>query len=227
MDIREAVETRFSCRAFLDTPVDAAVVRDILTRAAQAPSGGNVQPWRVHVLAGEPLARLKRMIVPRATAAPRGEGAEYDIYPSGLKEPYERRRREVGELLYRALGVTREDRPGRYRQYARNFAFFDAPVGLFFAVDRQMGPPQWSDLGMFIQTVMLLARGHGLHTCAQEAWTFWHRTVGEFLALPAEHMLFCGLALGHADPDAAINRWRAPRAPLTDFASFHGFAESR
>jgi nitroreductase len=227
MDIREAVESRFSCRAFLDTPVDEAVVRDILTRASRAPSGGNLQPWHVHVLTGEPLATLKRAIVPRAVETPRGEGAEYAIYPPDLNEPYEARRRDVGERLYRAIGVTREDRLGRYRQYARNFAFFDAPVGMFFAIDRQMGPPQWSDLGMYIQTVMLLARGHGLHTCPQEAWTFWHKSVAEFLHIPPEHILFCGLGLGHADHDAAINRWRSARAPLGEFAVFHGFAQSR
>jgi nitroreductase len=119
--------------------------------------------------------------------------------------------------------VAREDRPARYRQYARNFEFFGAPVGLFFAVDRSMGPPQWSDLGMYIQTVMVLARVHGLHTCAQEAWTFWHGTVGSFLSLPSKHMLFCGMALGYADPDAAINSWRSPREPVGGFATFRGF----
>lgn len=225
MDVREAVETRFSCRAFLDTPVPEATVREILERAARAPSGGNLQPWHVYALAGAPLAELKRLVAPRAVETPRGEGAEYHVYPPDLTEPYETRRRTVGELLYRSIGVTREDRPGRYRQYARNFLFFDAPVGIFFAIDRQMGPPQWSDLGMYVQTVMLLARDYGLHTCAQEAWTFWHKTVSAFLDLPPGLMLFCGLALGHADRDAAINQWRSPREPLDGFASFRGFGE--
>lgn len=223
MDVREAVATRFSCRAFLPTPVPEPVVRDILERASRAPSGGNLQPWRVFALAGAPLAELKALIAPRAVENPRGEGAEYPVYPPGLTEPYDARRRTVGALLYRAIGVAREDRAGRYRQYARNFLFFDAPVGLFFAIDRQMGPPQWSDLGMYVQTVMLLARAHGLHACAQEAWTFWHKTVSVFLDLPPELMLFCGMALGYADPDAAINRWRSPREPLDGFASFRGF----
>jgi nitroreductase len=223
MDIREAVASRFSCRAFLDTPVPETTVREILVRAARAPSGGNLQPWHVHVLAGEPLAELKRNIAARPDELPFGEGAEYDIYPRLLKEPYESRRREVGALLYRALGIPREDRPGRIRQYARNYLFFDAPVGLFFALDRTMGPPQWSDLGMYIQTVSLLARGFGLHTCAQEAWTFWHKTVSAVLALAPEQMIFCGMGLGHADPDAPINRWRSPREPLEAFATFRGF----
>src|SRR5687767_14711775 len=118
MDVREAVESRFSCRAFLDTPVPQDVVRDILARAARAPSGGNVQPWHVHALAGEPLAALKANIAARPDELPYGEGAEYDIYPRPLKEPHETWRRQVGELLYRAIGIPREDRPGRIRQYA-------------------------------------------------------------------------------------------------------------
>src|SRR5215831_13813149 len=121
MDVREAVATRFSCRAFLDKPVSAAVVRDILARAARAPSGGNVQPWRVHALAGERLAALIGLVRPRFAELPRGEGAEYAIYPPGMKEPYQGRRFAVGAQLYEAIGIPREDRPRRLRQYARNF----------------------------------------------------------------------------------------------------------
>src|SRR5208283_2009366 len=185
MDVRDAVASRFSCRAFLPTPVPEATVRDILERAARAPSGGNVQPWRVDALAGQKLEELKARVRARPELLPRGEGAEYDIYPRDLKEPYETRRRQVGAALYKAIGVTREDRPGRYRQYARNFEFFGAPVGLLLSIDRSMGAPQWSDLGMYIQTVMLLARAYGLDTCGIEAWTHWHKTVSAFLALPA------------------------------------------
>ncbi len=228
MDVRDAVATRFSCRAFLDTPVPEPFVRDILARAARAPSGGNLQPWRVYALAGDALRSLKAEVAAKIAAhpelLPRGEGAEYPIYPPELKEPFFTRQRVVGRMLYDAIGVAREDRPGRIRQYARNFEFFGAPVGLFFTIDRSLGSPQWSDLGMYIQTVMLLARAHGLHTCGQEAWTHWHKTVSAFLGLPDDHILFCGLALGHADPDAPINNWRAPREPLESFAIFHGFS---
>jgi nitroreductase len=223
MDVRDAVASRFSCRAFLPTPVPLATVREILTRAARAPSGGNLQPWRVHAVAGAVLEDFKARIRPYAPSNPRGEGAEYQVYPSPLKEPYDSRRFEVGADLYRAIGIPREDRPARYRQYARNFEFFGAPVGLLFTIDRSMGPPQWSDLGMYIQTVMLLARAYGLDTCSIEAWTHWHKTVSAFLALPAEEMLFCGVALGHGDPAAPINGWRSSRDALDGFASFSGF----
>ncbi|MCF8478104.1 MAG: nitroreductase [Pseudolabrys sp.] len=223
MDIFEAVSSRYSCRAYLPTPVPEATVRDILGRAARAPSGGNLQPWRVHALAGARLEALRTIVRSRLDELLRIEGAEYDIYPRDLKEPYEARRHRSGVMLYQSIGVTREDRAGRYRQYARNFLFFDAPVGLFFSIDRSLGPPQWSDVGGYLQTVMLLARGYGLHCCAQEAWTHWHKTLPSFLDLPAEHILFCGMALGYEDPDAAINRWRSPRAPLDEFASFDGF----
>ena len=125
-----------------------------------------------------------------------------------------------------AIGIPREDRAARYRQYARNFEFFGAPVGLFFTIDRTMGPPQWSDLGMYVQTVMLLARAHGLDSCSIEAWTFWHKTAAAFLALPAEEMVFCGMALGHADPRAPINRWRSSREAIDRFAVFAGFPDA-
>ena len=224
MHVRDAIASRYSCRAFLPTPVPRELVKDILNRAARAPSGGNVQPWLVHVLAGDRLEALKAQLRPRfAKELPRGEGAEYDIYPPDLKQPYYRRRGDVGAQLYAALGIPRDDRPARYRQFARNFEFFGAPVGLFFSIDRSMGPPQWSDLGMYIVSVMLLARAHGLHTCGQEAWTHWHKTLQGFLKLPPEHMLFCGMALGHADEEAPINRWRSEREPAEAFARFEGF----
>jgi nitroreductase len=223
MDVFDAVSSRFSCRAFLPTPVPEATVRDILERASRAPSGGNVQPWRVHALSGEPLEQLKASIRARPELLPRGEGAEYNIYPAGMKDPYNARQHQVGALLYQAIGVAREDRPGRYRQWARNFEFFGAPVGLFLSIDRSLGPPQWSDVGGYIQTVMLLARAHGLHSCGQEAWTTWHKTVYSFLKLPPEYMIFCGMALGYADESAPINQWRSPREPLDGFATFAGF----
>jgi nitroreductase len=224
MDVRDAVATRYSCRAFLPTPVPLAIVRDILERAARAPSGGNLQPWRVHAIAGERLDAIKAELTPRfARELPRGEGAEYQVYPDPLKEPYYGRRALVGNQLYESIGIPREDKPARYRQFGRNYIFYDAPVGLFVTMDRSMGPPQWSDVGGFIQSIMLLARAHGLHTIAQEAWTNWHKTLTVFLKLPPEHILFCGIALGFADEAAPINRWRSDREPLDAFATFEGF----
>lgn len=223
MNVSEAVESRTSCRAFLPTPVPGSTVRAILDAARRTPSGGNLQPWHVFALAGEPLADLLATIRGKLPTHPRGDGAEYDVYPAKLGEPYRTRRFRVGEDMYATIGISREDKLGRLLQFARNYEFFGAPVGLFFCIDRQMGPPQWSDLGMYMQTVMLLAREQGLHSCAQESWCVWHRTVGEFLALPPELMLFAGMALGHRDPDAPINRLKSERAPLEEFASLRGF----
>ena len=223
MNVSEALATRMSCRAFLPTPVPEATVRAILDGAKQSPSGGNLQPWRVYVLSGEPLKEFLALIRGKLPTNPRGDGSEYDIYPTALWEPYRSRRFRCGEDMYATIGVARDDKFGRLLQFARNFEFFGAPVGLFFCLDRRMGPPQWSDVGMYMQSVMLLAREHGLHTCAQEAWSVWYRTVGEFLRLPAELMLFSGMALGYRDEAAAINQLRTDRAPLEEFAELRGF----
>jgi nitroreductase len=220
--VSHAIATRISCRAFLPTPVPAALLRQLLAAAQRAPSGGNLQPWHVHVLTGTPLGEFLALLRTRLTVNPLGEGTEYDIYPKELREPYNARRSQCGEDVYRAAGIPREDRAARIAQFARNYQFFEAPVALFFAIHRQMGLGQWADLGMFMQNLMLLAREQGLHTCPQEAWAVWHKTVGEFLQLPLEHMLFCGMALGYADTAAPINQVRTQRAPLTEFATLHG-----
>ncbi len=223
MNVRDAVASRFSCRAFLPTPIPEQIVRDILEAAARAPSGSNLQPWHVHALAGERLTALKKSIEPRYGDLPRGDGEGYEVFPGKLHEPYRTRRFDVGLQLYNSLGIAYEDRPARLRQYARNLVFFDAPVALFFVIDRALNPAQWADLGMFVQTVMLLARDYDLHTCAQQAWVPWSKTVSEFLSLPPHEMLFCGMALGHADLSAPENCWRSAREPLDRWATFSGF----
>lgn len=223
MNVSDAVDSRMSCRAFLPTPVPEATVRTILDQARRAPSGGNLQPWWVHVLTGAPLAEFLSIVRSRLAVTPRGDPPEYDIYPRDLAEPYRTRRHKCAEDMYATIRVPRDDKPARLRHFARNFECFGAPVALFFCVDRSMGPPQWSDVGMYMQTVMLLAREHGLHTCAQEAWSHWAKTVGEFLQLPPERMLFSGMALGQRDEEHPINRLRTERAPLEEFAAFRGF----
>ncbi|MBC7103976.1 MAG: nitroreductase [Parvibaculum sp.] len=223
MKVSEALKSRITCRAFLDKPVPEETVRQILEEAKYAPSGGNLQPWHVYVLTGARLKEFLSIIETKQKDAPFGEGTEYDIYPKGLTDPYKARRFKCGEDMYATIGVTREDKAGRLQQFARNFRFFDAPVAMFFAIDRQMGLGQWSDLGMFIQSVMLAAREHGLHTAPQEAWAIWYKTVSEFVAIPENLMLFCGMGLGYMDEGAPINKLRTERAPLEEFATFSGF----
>ena len=222
MNVSEAINSRMSCRAFLNTPVAAQVVRTILETAKRAPSGGNIQPWHVYVLAGEPLQELLTDVHSKFPTSPRGEGTEYDVYPPQLAEPYRSRRFKCGEDLYATIDIPRNDKSGRWRQFARNYDLFGAPVALFFAIDRQMGMGQWVDLGMFLQNIMLLAREQGLHTCAQESWAAWHKSVAAFLQLPPELMLFCGMALGYRDEAAPINRLRTDRLELEEFAVFRG-----
>ena len=223
MKVSDALESRMSCRAFLPDPVSEATIRQILQLARRAPSGGNLQPWFVDALTGAPLAALVERIRALVPEYSLGYPSEYPVYPSPLGEPYRTRRYQNGEDLYAAIGVPRSDRPARLRQYARNFAGFDAPVMLFISIDRSMGSAQWADLGMFMQSIMLLAREFGLHTCPQESWSGWYREVTEAVALPAQRMLFSGIALGHKDESAPINRLRTPRAELAEFASFRGF----
>lgn len=224
MKVTDAVDSRMSCRAFLSTPVPRATVRNILETAKRAPSGGNLQPWFVHVLAGNALDEFRAVVRSKLPLQRRGEGFEYDVYPKDITEPYIARRFKCGEDMYRTVNVPREDKPGRIAQFTRNYEFFGAPVGLFFSIDRQMGLGQWADLGMFMQTVMLLAREHGLHTCPQEAWAAWYQTIGEFLQLPPNLMFFCGMALGFRDETAPINALRTERAALDEFATLKGFA---
>ncbi len=223
MNVSEALETRISCRAFLPTPVPEATLRAILAGAARAPSGGNLQPWHIYAAGGPVLAAILAEVKERMKGTPRGDGPEYAIYPPGLKEPYAARRFKCGEDLYATIGVERADKAGRVAQFKRNFEFFGAPVGLFVYIDRTMGPPQWADCGMYLQSLMLLAREYGLHTCPQESWAQWHRTVASHLSPPDELMLFCGVALGHMDESAPVNRLRTDRAGLDDFARFFGF----
>jgi nitroreductase len=215
MNVTDAVNARKSVRAFRPDPVDDATIAELLTVASRAPSGGNVQPWRIYVVNGESMVRFREFIATRQIEAP-----AYDIYPPGLTEPYRSSRYKVGEDMYATIGISREDKPGRLAQFAKNIDFFGAPAAIFCFIERQMGPPQWSDLGMFLQTFMLLAQEAGLDTCPQEAWAVYERAVSEFVDAPQEQRIFCGVAIGHADQDHPINTLVSAREPLDVFARF-------
>jgi nitroreductase len=222
MKVSEAVRSRLSVRAFLDKPVPLDVLRGVLGLAARAPSGGNLQPWRLHVLSGGALEEFREVMRQRLARDPSPDPLEYHIYPANLWEPYRTQRFRVGEMMYALVGIPREDRDTRLRWFAKNYEFFGAPVGLFCLIDRKMGPPQWSDLGMYLQTVMLLLREHGLSSCPQECWSRYNRVVREFLGTPEELMLFCGMAIGYADESSAVNRLASERMALDHFAIFQG-----
>jgi nitroreductase len=223
MKVSEAARSRQSVRAFLDRPVSLETLREVLEAASRAPSGGNVQPWRIYALAGEPLARCKDKMRARLAADPSPDPLEYHVYPETLWEPHRTYRFRVGEQMYGLIGIPREDKMRRLAWLRNNYEFFGAPLALFAYLDKRMGPPQWSDMGMYLQTVMLLLREHGLDSCAQECWSRYNAMVRELVGAPAELMLFCGMAIGYRDPDAAVNGLVSERASVDEFTTFMGF----
>lgn len=219
MNVSEAVKRRTSVRAFRPDPVSGEVVRELIEQAARAPSGGNLQPWRVQAIAGEPLKQLLELARSKGPDPASG----YTVYPENLWEPYRTRRFRNGEQLYASISIPREDKAARLRQLAKNAELFGAPVGIFVFVDRKMGAPQWADLGMYLQTLMLLAVERGLDTCPQEYWARYSTLVERFFEIPDDQMLFCGTALGYRDETAPINQWRADRAPSDEWVRLRGF----
>ncbi len=220
LSVTEAVQNRKSIRAFLDKPVEDQLIRDVLSKASRAPSGGNVQPWRIYVLNRKSQAHFRTIMDKRLDANDAPDAPEYDIYPPSLKAPYRDTRFKVGEDMYTLLDIQREEKPKRLEWLKNNQRFFGAPAALFCYVDRIMGPPQWSDLGMFLQTAMLLFQEVGIDTCAQESWARWHTTVRDFVKAPDELMMFCGLAIGYKDPGQPVNTLVSDRVPLEEFATF-------
>lgn len=210
MEVRQAVAARRSVRGFLDMPVDLDLVRRLTVEASRAASGGNLQPWHIDIVAHDAMNRLKQTMIGKLASAP--EMPEYDIYPNPLLSPYRDRRFAVGEAMYERIGIPREDKGARRMWFARNFAFFGAPLALFVTIDRRMGPPQWSDCGMFLQTFMLLAIEEGVATCAQECWAIYPETVKDFLGIPDDRMLFCGMAIGYENTAEPANALRTERA---------------
>ena len=221
MDVGQAVAARRSVRAFRDEPVALDMLRSLAIQAARAATGGNLQPWHVDIVHGEAMVRLKA-IMAETLASGRLERAAYAVYPRELTDPYRTRRFGVGEAMYAHLGIPRTDKAARLAWFANNFRFFGAPAAYFVTVDRRMGPPQWADLGMYLQALMLLAVGEGLATCAQEAWAVYPETVEGFLGTPAERMVFCGVAIGLEDPDAPVNRLRSDRADAGEWLRVAG-----
>ena len=218
-----AICTRLSARAYLPTPVPRSQIEEILAVASRAPSGTNPQPWNVHVLTGDSLAALAGKLLAAfndpAQAATHTE--EYPYYPTEWRSPFLDRRRKVGWDLYGLLGITKTDKPGMHAQHARNYAFFDAPVGLMFTIDRVMRQGSWLDYGMFLQNIMVAARARGLHTCPQAAFNPFHRIILEHLGTPPSQMLVCGMSMGHADPSKIENTLVTEREPVAGFTTFH------
>ena len=221
--VDDAITTRQSVRAFLPTPVERATVEQLLTLAARSASGSNIQPWRVRVIAGDVKDRLTRAIfeaVERDGFEPYQR--EWNYYPVNWREPFLARRRKIGWGMYSLLGVGKGDFEGTQRARMRNYEFFGAPVGMIFTLDEDLEIGSWLDLGIYLGTLMVAARGHGLHTCPQAAFADFHRIIRPLLNIPEKEVIICGMALGHIDPAAPINKLVTERAPLGDFASFEG-----
>ena len=217
-----AIRTRRSLRAFLPTPVPRSEIEAILEVASRAPSGTNIQPWKVTVLTGDALSNLSEKILaahndPEAFAAHR---EEYDYYPQKWESPYVERRRKVGWDLYSLLGLARDNKAGMHAQHGRNYAFFGAPVGLMFTIDRVLELGSWLDYGMFLEAVMVAARGRGLDTCPQAAFNKFHRIIGEHIGMLDSETLVCGMSLGHADMTRIENSLVTEREPVASFARF-------
>lgn len=217
--VLEAIRSRRSIRAFRPDPVPRETIGRILEVAARAPSGSNIQPWQVVVVTGEALRRLGEELVGLSLSGEQGE-AEYAYYPRQWREPYLARRRKVGWALYGSLGIERGETDRMAAQHARNFCFFDAPVGLFFTLDRDMEQGSWLDLGMFVQNVMIAARGLGLDTCPQAAFCSYHALISRRLEIPADRQIITGMALGYADLSAPENNFETERVPVEQFTRF-------
>jgi nitroreductase len=218
VDVYEAVATRRAVRGYTDQEVPREVLERVLSAAAWSPSASNVQPWHAYVVTGQPLAELKKRTGERIAADDPWDEPEYQQYPPALKSPYRERRSAFGEQRYGALGIPREDLEARQRAASANWDCFGAPAALFCYLDRDMGSPQWSDVGMYLQTVMLLLRTEGLHSCTQMAWAKYHKTVAEVLSPPDELILFCGMSIGFED--VTVGYTRTSRAPLDETVTF-------
>ncbi|HEY0974360.1 MAG TPA: nitroreductase [Solimonas sp.] len=217
--VADALQHRISTRAFLPTPVTEGDIRALLDLARWSPSGGNLQPWKVIVVSGAARDAVIALAKNYPGVFP-AEDTDQPVYPPNLWEPYRSRRFKIGEDMYGVLGIPREDKAARLKWLARNFEFFGAPVGVFFVIDTRMGHGQWAHLGMFMQSLALAAQARGLGTCFQEFWGTLRKTLKTHFQLPEHEMVYCGMALGHPDPQAPVNRLRSERAPVDEFTRF-------
>ena len=218
--VDEAIVSRRSVRAFLPDPVDEETIKASLEVASRAPSGTNMQPWRVYVVTGDTRERLSRAILDSGIRAEKAKWDEYRYYPEKFFEPYYGRRRAVGFALYGHLGIGKRDVDQMRAQHDRNFLFFDAPVGMIFTIDRRLNQGSWVDYGMFLENIMIAARGRGLHTCPQAAFAPYHQQIRPVLGITEEEIVICGMALGYEDVTKPENSLRTDRAPLEEWVTF-------
>ena len=223
--VDKAIVTRGSTRAFLSTPVEHRLIKQILSVAAWAPSGTNMQPWKVIVLAGKARQRLSDAISEAFFSSDKVHERTWKYYPDKFFEPYKARRRACGIGLYQTLGIGKEETEKMRQQRARNYKFFDAPVGMIFSIHNDLEIGSWMDFGMFLQNIMVSARGHGLHTCAQAAFSDFHTIIKEQLGIPDNETVVCGMAMGYADPNQKVNQYRPEREPLSSYANFEYYDE--
>jgi len=219
-NVTDAINTRITTRAFLDKPVPEDLLKEIFSTAQRAPSGGNLQPWNTHVFTGEKLDTFRGNIMGKLMKHER-EQETFRAYPSPLWEPKRTWRYDLGEQMYNLLGIPKDDKPARLMQVAKNFIFFGAPVGIIVTGDKRLEMPQYMDIGIYLQSLMLLAREAGLHTAPQGAWRAWPDSVREFTGHPEEQHVLVGMSLGYADPDQPVNDLVSERAPLDELVHFY------
>lgn len=217
MKVSDAVKNRKSIRAFSSQPISTNIIKDLLIEASRAPSGGNLQPWHIYLLNGKKMQAFKHFM----SNWNHSESSLYDIYPTKLKEPYRSSRFELGEAMYELLDISREDKASRFNHLMENFNFFGAPAAIFCFVDKSMGKPQWSDLGMFLQTFMLLAQEKNIDTCAQEAWAVKPNSLKSFFSVPEDLTIFCGMSIGYRDISARVNSLKSARRDAEEWLKIY------
>lgn len=223
LSVTEALTTRKSVRVYDDKPVPEALLKEILELAGRSASGGNVQPWKVDVITGDALKQLSQTVQGYIQKHGAEAEPEFPTYPADMGQPYHGRRAECGEVMYEALGIKREDKMNRIMQTMKNYDFFGAPVGIILSMKRDMGIPQSLDIGIYMQSIMLLAKERGLDTCPQVSWTVFPQPVRDALGMGTDMKIMAGICLGYKDADQPVNEIVQSRAKLEDYVTYHGF----